>query len=83
MRICADAFTRASQRDHTRNYFQCGGVQCARAALPSDVKTSVALYESNPHMQVNGQRGMDEVFAEIDGVLSAFSEDDMPKAAAV
>ena len=34
-------------------------------------------------MQVNGQRGMDEVFAEIDGVLSAFSEDETPKAAAL
>jgi len=43
----------------------------------------VALHENNMHMQVNGQRGMDEVFAEIDGVLSAFSEDDTPKAAAV
>ena len=27
-------------------------------------------------MQVNGQRSMEEVFAEIDGVLSAFTEDD-------
>lgn len=33
-------------------------------------------------LQVNGQRGMDEVFAEIDGVLSAFSEDETSKAAA-
>ncbi len=28
--------------------------------------------------QVNGQRSMDEVFAEIGGVLSAFTEDESP-----
>jgi hypothetical protein len=33
-------------------------------------------------MQVNGQRGMEEVFAEIDGVLSAFTEDDAAAQAA-
>ena len=33
-------------------------------------------------MQVNGQRSMDEVFAEIDGVLSAFKEDESLKPAA-
>ena len=33
-------------------------------------------------MQVDGQRSMDEVFAEIDGVLSAFKEVESLRAAA-
>ena len=53
---------------------------CARMSL---CELDTCLVEIHLHTQVDGQRGMDEVFAEIDGVLSAFSEDDTPKAASL
>ncbi|BDA40526.1 probable adenylate kinase 2, chloroplastic [Coccomyxa sp. Obi] len=39
---------------------------------------AVVGYYKDMLVEVNGQRSMDEVFAEIDGVLSAFTEDESP-----